>query len=90
MEVHIEKNDTDVASAAGMSVSSHVENYSRLQVGITEASVAPSGGLPDPADSRWETFFSNLSQAYFVARDEKKVDGESFNKGLWDVSYQMK
>jgi len=50
------RNDAGVASAAGMSVSGHVENPSGLQVGITEANVAPSVGFPDLRDHRWVTF----------------------------------
>jgi len=49
-----------------MSVSSYVENQSRLQFGNTETSnAASSGGFPDPRDPM-VTFPSTLSQAILL------------------------
>jgi len=44
------RNEPDISSAAGMSVSGHVDNQSRLQVGITEANATLSRGFPVPTD----------------------------------------
>jgi len=72
-----------------MSVSGHVENHSRLQVGITETNVVPSGGFPDPRDPRWVNFLKFVS-GHSITRDDREVDRESFSKGVADVTHQMK
>jgi len=79
-----------VVSAAGMSVSGHVENHSGSQVGITEANVPPTRGFPDPRDPRWVMCLSSLSQAILLQEITEKLTEKLSAKVLQDVTCQMK
>jgi len=72
-----------------MSVSSHMENSSGLQVGITEADAPLTGGFPDPRDPRWMTFLSS-SWAILLQEMTEKLTEKVSAKVLWDVTCQIK